>query len=206
MIFNSFIHADTDEVFRSNVTQFVNDNRTHPILKYQAFILVCILVVSGLFILLLFNGERIFGHSYWKHLFLPLVIRNHNDDDEDDEDDVFGHTSQLSDSAVFRKAIEGMATKTTTTMESGKTKTKDGKNVSADTDAPERIKKTPCGTDCGQYLELKTKINELSKYVNAVKDQTEQIKETDNKLQALGKQVQDLNKSLSPGGQVNITI
>jgi archaellum component FlaC len=117
----------------------------------------------------------------------------------------------MSDSAVFRQAIEGMTattttTTTTTTMESGKTKTKDGKNVSADTDGPERIKKTPCGTDCGQYLELKNKINELSKYVNAVKDQKEQIKETDNKLQALGKQIQDLNNSLSPGGKVNIAI
>lgn len=203
MIFNAFIHADANEVFRSNVTQFVNDSSTHPVLKYQAFIVVFILVVSGLFILLLFNGERIFGHSYWRHWFLPLVISG--DDDDDDYDDVFGNSSQLSDSAVFRKAIEGMTTKTTTS-ESGKATTKDGKFVNADTDAPERIKKTPCGTDCGPYLELKGKINELSKYVNAVKDQTEQIKDTDQKLQALGKQVEDLNKSLSPGGKVNITI
>ena len=201
MIFNAFIHADADEVFRSNVTQFVNDTSTHPVIKYQAFIVVFILVISGLFILLLFNGERIFGHSYWRHWFLPLAISG----DDDDDDDVFG-SREISDSAVFRKAIEGMTTTTTTTTNSGKVTTKDGKNVSADTDGPERIKKTPCGTDCGQYLELKGKINELSKYVNAVKDQTEQIKETERKLQALGKQVQDLNQSLSPSGQVNITI
>lgn len=123
-------------------------------------------------------------------------------DDDDDDDDVFGR-QELSDSAVFRHTIEGMTT--TTTTDSGKTKTKDGKFVSADTDAPEKQKKTPCGTDCGQYLDLQSKIKELSKYVNAVKDQTEQINETTRQLQTLGKQVEDLNKSLSPGGKVSIT-
>ncbi len=200
MIFNAFIHADANEVFRSNVTQFVNDSSTHPVLKYQAFIVVFILVVSGLFILLLFNGERIFGHSYWSHWFSPLVISGDNDDGDDDNGDVF-RPSELSESAIFRQAVEGM-----TTTDTGKTTTKDGKFVSADTDAPEKQKKTPCGTDCGQYLELQGKIKELSKYVNAVKDQTAQINETTRQLQTLGKQVEDLNKSLSPGGKVNITI
>jgi tetrahydromethanopterin S-methyltransferase subunit B len=37
-----------------------------------------------------------------------------------------------------------------------------------------------------------------------VKDQTNEIKQTSEKLQELGKQIEDLNKSLSPGGQVNI--
>ena len=70
----------------------------------------------------------------------------------------------------------------------------------------EKKKKTPCATDCGKYIDLKGKINDLSKYVNAVKEQKEQIKQTDSKLQALGKQIEDLNTSLSPGGQLNITI
>lgn len=193
MIFHSFIHSDggADDahpgVFRSNVLQFVNDTETHPIVKYKAFIVAGLLVVSGLLILLLFNGERIFSHAFWKHLFLPLSVNNTN----------------MSDAAIFREAVEGM---TTTTSKDGKTTTKDGKFVGADTEAAEKKKKTPCATECGQYIELKGKINNLSKYVDAVKDQKDEIKQTENKLQALGKQIQDLNTSLSPGGQLNITI
>ena len=193
MIFHGFIHSDGDGgpglgVFRSNVLQFVNDTDTHPIVKYKAFIVAGLLVVSGLLILLLFNGERIFAHAFWKHLFAPLSDNN---------------TIQMSDAAIFREAVEGM---TTTTTKDGKTTTKDGKFVGADPEAAEKKKKTPCATDCGQYIELKGKINDLAKYVDAVKDQKDEIKQTENKLQALGKQIQDLNKSLSPGGQLNITI
>ena len=190
MIFHGFIHSDGGAdahpgVFRSNVLQFINDTETHPIVKYKAFIIAGILIVTGLLILLLFNGERIFAHSFWKHLFAPLSDNN---------------TIQMSDAAIFRQAVEGMTTK------DGKTTTKDGKFVGADTEAAEKKKKTPCGTDCGQYIELKGKINDLAKYVNAVKEQKDEIKQTADKLQALGKQIQDLNKSLSPGGQLNITI
>jgi hypothetical protein len=119
----------------------------------------------------------------------------------------------MSDAAIFREAVEGMSTKTTkttttttTTTKDGKTTTTDGKFIGADTEAAEKKKKTPCGTDCGQYIELKGKINDLSKYVDAVKEQKEEIKQTEDKLQELGKQIQDLNTSLSPGGQLNITI
>ena len=193
MIFHSFIHSDggADDahpgVFRSNVLQFVNDTETHPIVKYKAFIVAGLLIVTGLMILLLFNGERIFSHAFWKHLFLPLSDNNTN----------------MSDAAIFREAVEGM---TTTTTKDGKTTTTDGTFVGADTEAAEKKKKTPCATECGQYIELKGKINNLSKYVDAVKDQKDEIKQTENKLQALGKQIQDLNTSLSPGGQLNITI
>ena len=192
MIFHGFIHSDADAVearpgvFRSNVLQFINDTETHPIVKYKAFIVAGLLVVSGLLILLLFNGERIFAHSFWRHLFAPLSDNN---------------TNRMSDAAIFREAVEGMTTTT-----NGKTTTKDGKFVSADTDAAEKIKKTPCATDCGQYIELKGKINDLAKYVDAVKDQKDEIKQTADKIQALGKQIEDLNTSLSPGGQLNITI
>ena len=199
MIFHGFIHSDADAVearpgvFRSNVLQFINDTETHPIVKYKAFIVAGLLVVSGLLILLLFNGERIFAHAFWKHLFAPLSDNN---------------TIQMSDAAIFREAVEGMTTTTTTTTttKDGKTTTKDGKFVGADTEAAEKKKKTPCATDCGQYIELKGKINDLAKYVDAMKEQKDEIKQTENKLQALGKQIQDLNKSLSPGGQLNITI
>ncbi len=216
MIFHGFIHGDGDGVFRSNVKQFINDNDTHPILKYQAFIIAGLLVVSGLLILLLFNGERIFAHSYWKHLFIPSSeLKDKYRLSRDGDTDIFGYDydnrdiNKMSDAAIFRQAVEGMATKTTkttTTTKDGKAVTKDGAFLSADTEAAEKKKKTPCATDCGKYIDLKGKINDLSKYVNAVKEQKEQIKQTDSKLQALGKQIEDLNTSLSPGGQLNITI
>jgi hypothetical protein len=214
MIFHGFIHGDGDGdgngVFRSNVKQFVNDNDTHPILKYQAFIIAGLLILSGLLILLLFNGERIFAHSYWKHLFIPSSeLKDKYRLSRDGDADVFGYDydyrdiNKMSDAAIFRRAVEGMATATT---KYGKAMTKDGAFLSADTEAAEKKKKTPCATDCGKYIDLKGKINDLSKYVNAVKDQKDQIKQTDSKLQALGKQIEDLNTSLSPGGQLNITI
>ena len=219
MIFHGFIHGDGDGggdgVFRSNVKQFVNDNDTHPILKYQAFIVAGLLIVSGLLILLLFNGERIFAHSYWKHLFIPSSeLKDKYRLSRDGDADVFGYdydyrdVNKMSDAAIFRQAVEGMTTATTSSAKTkdGKAVTKDGGFVSADTQAAEKKKKTPCATDCGKYIDLKGKINDLSKYVNAVKDQKDQIKQTDSKLQALGKQIEDLNTSLSPGGQLNITI
>ena len=215
MILHGFIHGDGDGVFRSNVKQFINDNDTHPILKYQAFIIAGLLILSGLLILLLFNGERIFAHSYWKHLFIPSSeLKDKYRLSRDGDTDIFGYDydnrdiNKMSDAAIFRQAVEGMATaKTTTaTTKDGKAVTKDGAFLSADTEAAEKKKKTPCATDCGKYIDLKGKINDLSKYVNAVKEQKEQIKQTDSKLQALGKQIEDLNTSLSPGGQLNITI
>jgi hypothetical protein len=194
MIFHGFIHADGEEhpnesLFRSNVRQFVNDTTTHPIIKYQAFIIAAIMIVAGLFILLLFNGERILGHSFWKHLFVP-VSSNRRDE-------------YMSEAEIFRKAIEGM---TTSSSKGGKTMNKSGTFDSANKDEKETAKKLPCGTDCGQYIEIKGKINELTKYVNAMKEQNESIKQTEDKLQELGKQIEDLNKSLSPGGQLNIEI
>jgi polyhydroxyalkanoate synthesis regulator phasin len=210
MIFHGFIHSERDDgtagagVFRSNVLQFVNDTETHPIVKYKAFIVAGILVMSGLVILLLFNGERIFEHSYWRHLFIPLS----------DVRDKFGgdyRDMKMSDAAIFREAVEGMTPKPKPkpkpkNTKDGKVSTESGKFVAADTEAPERIKKTPCATECGQYIDLKGKINDLAKYVDAVKDQKDEIKQTADKIDALGKQIQDLNKSLSPGGQLNITL
>jgi hypothetical protein len=134
--------------------------------------------------------------------------RSHDDDDDDDDDDIFDGYGRrgTTDAAIFRKAIEGMTNTKTTKRKDGKTVTKDGKFVNADTDAAEKQKKTPCGTDCGQYIILKGKINDLAKYVNAVKDQTEEIKQTETKLQELGKQIEDLNKTLAPEGAPDITI
>lgn len=194
------------DIFRSNVSQFVNDTTTHPIVKYKAFIFAFILIVAGLLILLLFNRDKILGHSFIRHLFVPvskLRAKYRDDNMEADADaDVFGYdyTYRNTDAAIFREAIEGMTTV------SGKATTKSGKFVSADTESAEKLKKTPCGTDCSQYVEMKGKINDLSKYVNAVKEQQADIQQTSKKLEELGKQIKDLNKSLSPGGQVNITI
>lgn len=205
MIYNSFIHVDGDsshEIFRSNVLQFVNDKDTHPIVKYKGFIIAFLLVLAGLFILVLFNHDKLVGHSFWKHLFIP--VSELRDKYKHDADDIlFGYDYKYRDTeaAIFRQAIEGM-----TTMKDGKTTTKSGEFVSTDTETAEKKKKTPCDTDCSQYIELKGKINDLSKYVNLVKDQTDEIKQTSEKLQELGKQIQDLNNSLSPGGQVKITM
>jgi hypothetical protein len=212
---NTFdIDADVDvDIFRSNVSQFVKDTTTHPIVKYKAFIFAFLLIVAGLFILLFFNRDKIFTHKIWKHLFIPVTDLRDKYGEDADTDDIFGYdyTYRNTDAAIFREAIEGMSTattttSTTTTTKDGKAMTKDGKFVSADTDSAEKKKKTPCDTDCGEYVNLKGKINDLSKYVNAVKEQKDGIKQTANKLQELGKQIEDLNKSLSPGGQVKITI
>jgi len=220
IIHNAFEHIDRDidtdmdiNIFRSNVSQFVNDTDTHPIVKYKAFIFAFLLIVSGLLILLLFNHDKILGHNFWRHLFIPVSelrdkyragAMTYADDTTDaDAADIFGYdyTYRNTDAAIFREAIEGM-----TTTKDGKATTKSGEFVSADTESAEKKKKTPCATDCSQYVELKGKINDLSKYVNAVKDQKDEIKQTSDKLQALGKQIEDLNKSLSPGGQVKITM
>jgi len=213
----TFEHRDIDaniDIFRSNVSQFVNDTTTHPIVKYKAFIFAFLLIVAGLFILLFFNRDKIFTHTFWKHLFIPVTDLRDKYGEDADTDNIFGYdyTYRNTDAAIFREAIEGMttgatgATGATTTTKDGKAMTKDGKFVSADTDSAEKKKKTPCDTDCGEYVNLKGKINDLSKYVNAVKEQKDGIKQTSVKLQELGKQIEDLNKSLSPGGQVKITI
>jgi hypothetical protein len=214
MIYNSFIHADDNgsmnEIFRSNVSQFVNDTDTHPIVKYKGFILAFLLVLSGLFVLLLFNHNKLLGHSFWKHLFIPVSelrdkYTQFSSGMLNDDDILFGYDYKYrnTEASIFREAIEGM---TTTTTKDGKATTKSGEFVGADTESAEKKKKSPCATDCSQYVELKGKINDLSKYVNLVKDQTAEIKQTSDKLQELGKQIQDLNKSLSPGGQVQITM
>jgi hypothetical protein len=194
MIFHGFIHADggdiNDSLFRSTVVQFVNDTDTHPIIKYQAFIVAFILIVSGLLILLLFNGERIFGHSYWKHLFIPVSPKN-------DE--------TMSDAEIFRKAIEGMTSSSETTKD-GNATNESGEYTGADSEAAKKSKKSACGTDCGKYIDLKRKIDDLSKYVDAVNDQNAQIKQTDEKIKELGKKIEDVNKSLSPGGQLDVQV
>lgn len=205
---NAFEHMDIDneiDVFRSNVSQFVNDTTTHPIVKYKAFIFGFLLILAGLLILLLFNRDKILGHEFWRHLFVPVSELRDKYRGTDSSSDVFGYdyTYRNTDAAIFREAIEGM---TTTTTKDGKATTKSGEFVSADTESAEKKKKTPCATDCSEYVELKGKINDLSKYVNAVKDQKADIKQTSDKLQALGKQIDDLNKSLSPGGQVKISM
>ena len=210
MIFGSFIHGD-DNVFRTTVDDFVNDTKTHPIVKYKAFIGVFLLVLSGMIILGLLHTDRIFNHSAWRHLFIPVSeLRDKYAEvtDDDEYNRLFnysysdrGRSNNMSGASVFRKAIEGF---------DGKVTDKNGAFVSTDVKGAEKVsatkKKTPCSTDCGQYLEIKGQINTLSKMVDAVKDQKDLIKQNSEGLQGLGKQIEDLNKSLSPGGQVNIQL
>jgi hypothetical protein len=189
-----------NDIFRSNVIQFVNDKQTHPIVKYKVFIVGVLLVLSGLFILLLFNYERILGHPLIANLLIPVSeLRTVSSSKKlNDDDRIYGYNyiDYSSDAAVFREAIEGM---TASSSSSGSLSRADRENI-------EKSKKTPCNTDCSNYVELKGKINNLSKYVNAVKEQTEQVEQTGEKIQELGKQIENLNKSLSPGGQLNIKV
>ena len=191
-----------NDIFRSNVIQFVNDKQTHPIVKYKVFIVGVLLVLCGLIILLLFNHERILSHPLVANLFIPVselrtvsASKKLNDDDR-----IYGYDyiDYSSDAAIFREAIEGMTAASPDTG-SGSMSIADRENI-------EKSKKTPCNTDCTNYVELKGKINNLSKYVNAVKEQTEQVKQTSAKIQELGQQIEDLNKSLSPEGQLNIKV
>ena len=203
MLYNTFIHDDSGgivrDIFRPNVIQFVNDKQTHPIVKYKGFIVAFFLVLSGLIILLLFNHERILGHPLLKNLFIPVselrtvsASKKLNDDDR-----IYGYDyiDYNSDAAIFREAIEGL---TATSQNSSESLSR------ADREDIEKSKKSPCNTDCTNYVELKGKINNLTKYVKAVKEQTENVKQTGDKIQELGKQIEDLNNSLSPGGQLNI--
>lgn len=193
-----------NDIFRSNVIQFVNDKQTHPIVKYKVFIVGVLLVLCGLIILLLFNHERILSHPLVANLFIPVselrtvsASKKLNDDDR-----IYGYDyiDYSSDAAIFREAIEGM---TAASQDAG---SGSGSMSRADRENIEKSKKTPCNTDCTNYVELKGKINNLSKYVNAVKEQTEQVKQTGEKIQELGQQIKDLNKSLSPNGQLNIPV
>ena len=220
MIFGSFIHGDNN-IFRTTVSEFVNDTNTHPIIKYKAFIGVFLLVISGIAVLTLLHGSRISGHSSLKHLFVPVSdIRNKytiNDDDNifDYEYSNNKYNDNKSGAAIFREAIEGFDVNTIKEKETPKTKDgkatdKNGEFVSSDVKGMEKEqaskKNNPCATDCGNYIELKSKINELSKMVDEVKSQKDSIKQTSDAIQALGTQIEDLNKTLSPGGQVEIQL
>lgn len=193
-----------NDIFRSNVIQFVNDKQTHPIVKYKVFIVGVLLVLSGLFILLLFNYDKILTHPLISNLLIPVSeLRTVSSSKKlNDDDRIYGYNyiDYSSDAAVFREAIEGMtASSSAAAASSGSLSIADRENI-------EKSKKTPCNTDCSNYIELKGKINNLSKYVNAVKEQTEQVKQTGQQIDELGRQIKDLNKSLSPGGQLNIKV
>ena len=223
MIFGSFIHGD-DDLFRTTVSEFVNDTTTHPIVKYKAFIAVFLLALSGFIILGLLHGNQIIHHRSWKHLFVPVSeLRDKYAEltDSDEYDRLFnynysvggGRSNNMSAASVFRQAVEGFDVKKLPPVpntQDGKATNKNGGFASADVKGAEKVsaakKKTPCPTDCGQYVDLKGQINTLSKMVDVVKDQKDRIKQNADAIQAVGKQIEDLNKSLSPGGQVNIQL
>ena len=227
-MFGSFIHGD-DNLFRTTVNDFVNDTKTHPIVKYKAFIAVFLLFLSGVLILGFLHGGRLLQHSSWRHLFVPvseLRDKYAAATDADEYNRIFnysyddqrgGRGINMSGAAVFREAIEGFDVNKKSSSSSAGPKDQDGKVTnkkggfaSADVKGAEKSsaskKKTPCSTDCGQYVELKAQIGALSKMVDVVKDQKDSIKQNADAIQAVGKQIEDLNKSLSPGGQVDIQL
>ena len=222
MIYGSFIHGD-DNIFRTSVSEFVNDSNTHPIVKYKAFIALFLLVLSGIIILGMIHGKNMFNHRSWWHLFIPVSdnrvkygINGGGRDGGDGGDDVFnynyvGQSNHKSGAAIFREAIEGFDVKKLPPVPkvvNGKVVDKKGGYVKADVKGAKKAaasdKTTPCGTDCGQYLDIKGQLVVLNKIVDQVNEQKENIAKTDTDLQSLGKQIEDLNKSLSPGGQLDI--
>jgi hypothetical protein len=223
MVFGSFIHGD-DTLFRTTVTDFVNDTKTHPVVKYKGFIAVFLLVLSGVLILGFLHGGRLLQHSSWRHLFVPVselrdkfaAATDASEYDRlfnysySDTDRGGGRSNNMSGAAVFRRAIEGFDVNKQSSSEDGKVTDKNGGFASADVEGAKKVsaskKNTPCATDCGQYIDLKGQINTLSKMVDAVKDQKDSIKQNADAIQAVGKQIEDLNNSLSPGGQVNIQL
>ena len=223
MIFGSFIHGD-DNLFRTTVSEFVNDTKTHPIVKYKAFIAVFLLALSGFLILGFLHGNQIIHHRSWKHLFVPvseLRDKYAESTDSDEYDRLFNYnysgrgdrSNNMSAASVFREAVEGFDVKKLPpgpSAQDGKVVNKNGGFASADVKGAEKLsaakKKTPCPTDCGQYVDLKGQIKTLSKMVDEVKDQKDRIKQNADAIQAVGKQIEDLNKSLSPGGQLDIQL
>jgi hypothetical protein len=210
----SIYDFESTDGIRTNISKFINDTKTHPIVKYKAFIGLFILSISGICFLFLFNSDRFFNHAYWRYMFkIPTIFDKYAGEDGDEGDDVFQYKYSkinMSSASVFRKAIEGFDINNLPTVEDGKNKKANGSFASADVKGAEKNvaskKNTPCPTDCGQYIELQGKINTLAKMVDEVKDQNDGIKQVSDGLQAVGNQIKDLSKSLSPGGQVKIKL
>ena len=213
MIFGSFIHGD-DNLFRATVSDFVNDTKTHPVVKYKAFIAVSLLVISGVIILGFLHGGRFIHHKSWWHLFIPVSeLRDKYAavTDADEYDRIFNYSyGSGGGRGAGRSNNMSSSSSAGPKDQDGKSTNKNGGFVSADVEGAKKVsaskKNTPCATDCGQYIDLKSQIGALSKMVDAVNDQKDSIKQNADAIQALGKQIEDLNKSLSPGGQVNIQL
>ena len=192
----------------------------HPILKYKMVIVFLLLIFFGLlfiFIIHAFTSDKnITGHSFWKHLFIEPNMSEYNDSNT--RDDIYDYrysNMRASSAAVFRKAIETFDTKTLPKEKEkekekekdadGKTSAKDGSYASADVDGAKEDaaskKTTPCSTDCGQYVALQGKINILGKMVDEVKAQKDKIKQVGDGIQAVGNEIKNLSKSLTPNGK-----
>ena len=199
--------TDDDEIFKTSITNFLNDTTTHPILKYKMFIILFILIfvgLIGLFIIHSFiSNKPITGHSYWKHLFVTPTMDNYDFENDRERDDIYDYTysnSRLSSAAIFRKAIEGFDTKTLPPP-AKEGDAKSSADVEGAKQEKESKKTTPCSTDCGQYASLQGKINTLAKMVDEVKTQKDKIKQVSDGIQAVGVQIKNLSKSLAPSGK-----
>ena len=202
-------HALYDfSLINNGVSQFLNDTKTHPILKYKMFILLFMLVFVGSFILFMIHSvvsdKPITGHIYWRHLF---ETPNMNDDNYGVVNDSSrDYSSRISSAVIFRKAIEGFDAKNKPDDKSKDNGLKDnGAKSSADVEGAKKDKETkkptPCSTDCGQYIALQAKINTLGKMVDEVKEQKDKIKQVADSIQSVGVKIENLSKSLAPGGK-----
>jgi hypothetical protein len=202
---------------------FLNEKQNIPILKYKMFFVFVMFVFIGLIIVFILHSfmtnKPISGHNFVKHIFeKPDMNKLDIYDDSDSDNDIYDYTyseNRLSSAAVFRKALEGFRSKNESKKGSGSGGSGSGgsgsgggysgnkptANVSGAKRMKEQNKSTPCDTDCGEYIKLQGQINTLEKMVKEVKQQKDKIEEITKGISALGKQIEDLNKSLAPNGK-----
>lgn len=195
------------KLLKDDITTFLNENQNSPILKYKMFFIFFIFVFIGLIILFILHSfianKPISSHNFVKHIFeKPDMNKLNKYDDSDSDNDIYDYKyseNRLSSAAVFRKALEGFRSKNDSKKGGGGDKPT--ANVSGAKKMKEKNKNTPCDTDCGEYIKLQGQINTLEKMVKEVKQQSDKIAEITKGISALGKQIEDLNKSLAPNGK-----
>ena len=206
------------KLLKDDITTFLNENQNSPILKYKMFFIFFIFVFIGLIILFILHSfianKPISSHNFVKHIFeKPDMNKLNTYDDSDSDNDIYDYKyseNRLSSAAVFRKALEGFISKNDSKKGGGNgsgsgsgsgSGNKPTANVSGAKKMKEKNKNTPCDTDCGEYIKLQGQINTLEKMVKEVKQQSDKIAEITKGISALGKQIEDLNKSLAPNGK-----
>lgn len=215
-------NMDASENMRNVVSGFINDKTTHPIAKYKTFITMILLSVIGLVIFLIMNWyssattitapntHRQIPQSdsesgYFKNKYLKYLFEGESPQDQKES------SSVVILKKMLKEGFNSNPNRVNTHVDNMSNATKtNGAYASADVSGAKKSiaekTKTPCATDCGQYLDLQAKINVLTKMVNEVKDQTDEVKRVTDGVQSVGAQIKNLSNSLSPGGKVKIKL